>query len=295
MEIEQLKYFLAVCDCKQMTQAAERLFISQSSLSKHISQLEKEVGVPLFDRTGRTLHITTAGMDFAEFARETVDKAEAILHRLHDKTPYMATLNLGTIPVLSQYGLHTKLLAFQEKNPHIQLNIVEDRGEKILHMLDGELVELAVLRASSLPDDRYKSLTLGTDKLVLVCSSAHPLAACAEVCLKDFQQEDFFLLDMGQNIAASVQHACAREGFAPHIRQRFTRMETIIGYVAAGAGVSLLMEKELAAFNLQNIAVKQMSPSITDSIALVFPHGHHLSPAAAALRNYLENSTRKNV
>lgn len=101
MEIEQLKYFLAVCDCKQMTQAAERLFISQSSLSKHISQLEKEVGVPLFDRTGRTLHITTAGMDFAEFARETVNKADAILRRLHDKTPYTATLNLGTVPVLS--------------------------------------------------------------------------------------------------------------------------------------------------------------------------------------------------
>ena len=254
MEIEQLKYFLAVCDCKQMTQAAERLFISQSSLSKHISQLEKEVGVPLFDRTGRTLHITTAGMDFAEFARETVSNADAVLRRLHDRTPYTATLNLGTIPVLSQYGLHTKLLTFQEKKPHIQLNLVEDRGEEILRMLDGELVELAVLRSSSLPDDSYKTLTLGTDKLVLVCSRTHPLAASAEVHLKDFQQEDFILLDMGQNFADSVYHACAREGFTPHIWQRFIRMETILGYVAAGAGVSLLLEKELTAFNLQKVA-----------------------------------------
>ncbi|SFA77996.1 LysR family transcriptional regulator [Selenomonas ruminantium] len=295
MEIAQLKYFLAVCDCKQMTQAAERLFISQSSLSKHISQLEKEVGVPLFDRTGRTLHITTAGMDFAEFARETVSNADDVLRRLRDKTPYTATLNLGTIPVLSQYGLHTKILAFQEKNPHIQLNIVEDRGEEILRMLDGELVELAVLRAGSLPDDSYKAFTLGTDKLVLVCSSNHPLAASAEVHLKDFQQEDFFLLDMGQNFADSVYHACAREGFAPHIRQRFPRMETILGYVAAGAGVSLLLEKELTAFNLRNVAVKKLSPAISSSIALVFPHGRHLSPAAAALRSFLENFTGKNM
>ncbi len=134
-------------------------------------------------------------------------------------------------------------------------------------MLDGELVELAVLRSSSLLDDSYKALTLGADKLVLVCSNTHPLAAAEEVGLKDFQQEDFFLLDMGQNFADSVYHACAREGFSPHIRQRFTRMETILGYVAAGAGVSLL---------------------------LVFPHGRHLSPAAAALRNFLENFTGKN-
>ncbi len=217
------------------------------------------------------------------------------MRRLHDKTPYTAALNLGTIPVLSQYGLHTKLLDFQEKNPHIQLNIVEDRGEEILRMLDCELVELAVLRANSLPDDCYKSLTLGTDKLVFVCSSTHPLAACSEVCLKDFQQEDFFLLDMGQNFADSVQHACARDGFVPHIRQRFIRMETILGYVAAGAGVSLLMEKELTAFNLRNVAVKKLSPTISDTIALVFPHGRHLSPAAATLRNFLGNFTGKRI
>jgi len=54
----------------------------------------------------------------------------------------------------------------------------------------------------------------------------YPLAASAEVHLKDFQQEDFILLDMGQNFADSVDHACAREGFSPHIRQRFIRMET---------------------------------------------------------------------
>jgi DNA-binding transcriptional LysR family regulator len=58
---------------------------------------------------------------------------------------------------------------------------------------------------------------------------------------------------------------------------------------AAGAGVSLLMEKELAAFKLQNIAVKRFSPAISDGIALVFPHGRHLSPAVAALRNFLTN------
>ncbi len=124
---------------------------------------------------------------------------------------------------------------------------------------------------------------------MLVCSKTHPLAASAEVHLKDFQQEDFILLDMGQNFADSVDRACAREGFSPHIRQRFIRMETILGYVAAGAGVSLLMEKELSAFNLQNIAVKQFSPTISGGIVLAFPHGRHLSPAAAALRNFLTN------
>ena len=295
MDIEQLRYFLAVCDCKQMTQAADRLFISQSSLSKHISQLEKEVGCPLFDRTGRTLHINTAGMDFAEFARDTVSRADDIMRHLHDDTTAAMTLSLGTIPVLSQYGLHKKLLAFQKKNPHVNLTIIEEKGDQILRLLDDELVELAILRTSSLPDDSYKAIHICSDHLVLICSKQHPLAAQSEINLKDFCEEDFLLLDIGHTYHDSVRHACSREGFAPHIRQNFTRIETIIGYVAAGAGVSLLMEKDLIAFNLEGIAVKELCSPVPSHIALVFPHGRHLSPAAAALRSFLENFTGKNM
>ena len=288
MDIEQLRYFLAVCDCKQMTLAADTLFISQSSLSKHIGQLEKEIGVPLFDRTGRTLHITSAGMDFAKFARETVARQEAIIRQLQNYSQTeTATLVLGTIPILAQYGLHQKLLQFQQQTPAIQLNILEEKSEHILKLLDDELVEMAIVRTNSLVGDNYKIMPLATDELLCICSSRHQLAPKACLNLTDLQAENFIYLDVGEAPYNIVLHACQKAGFSPRITQRFTRIETILGFVRENAGLSLLMAKDLTAFDCRGICQKKITPSIPSTVALVFPHGRKLSPAARALRDFL--------
>ena len=234
MDIEQLKYFLAVCDYNHMTRAADSLFISQSSLSKHIVQLEKELGVTLFDRTGRNLHITSAGMDFAQYAREEVARYEAILCKLQGhREPGQTQLAIGTIPILAQYGLQKRLVDFQKKNPQIRLSLLEEKSDHILKLLDDELVELAIVRTASLTADNYKIIPLAEDELVMACSNQHPLAAMDNVCLTELAEEKMLLLDVGTTGNVAVQ-ACQKAGFAPQGEQVFTRIETILGYVATG-------------------------------------------------------------
>ena len=75
--------------------------------------------------------------------------------------------------------------------------------------------------------------------------------------------------------------------FSPRITQRFTRIETILGFVRENAGLSLLMAKDLTAFDCHGICQKKITPSIPSTVALVFPHGRQLSPAARALRDFL--------
>ena len=292
MDIEQLKYFLAVCDCKQMTQAADNLFISQSSLSKHIGQLEKELGISLFDRSGRTLHITSAGMDFEVYAREAIARHEDILRRLQYRLKdARATLNLGVLPVLAQYDIHKKILAFGEDNPGITLNLIEEKGDHGLRLLEDELVELAILRTETIPHDGYKTLPLAHDRLALICSPQHPLAHEDELNLTDLAHEDFFLLDVGQFPRHAVMQACQRAGFSPRIKHAFTRIETIIGFVAENAGIALIMEKDLAAFDTHNICIKKLASPVPSTVALVFPHGRQLSPAACLFRDYLSKAS----
>ncbi|MCR5756534.1 MAG: LysR family transcriptional regulator [Selenomonas sp.] len=290
MDIEQLKYFLAVYSCKQMTLAADTLFISQSSLSKHIAQLEKEVGVPLFDRSGRTLHITSAGMDFEVFAREAVAKHDAIIRQLQNNlNAHQSTLTIGTIPVLAQYDIHKKILAFGKENPHIKLTLIEEKGDHVLKLLDDELVDLAIVRAEGLNRSEYKVLALAQDELVLILSSQHPLAAEDTINLADLAAEDFFLLDVGSLPQQPVLQACQRAGFSPRLRQSFTRIETIIGFVAENDGVALIMEKDLNAFDQRRICIKKLTVPVTTTVALVFPHGKHLSPASCCLRDFLSS------
>ncbi|MCR5757974.1 MAG: LysR family transcriptional regulator [Selenomonas sp.] len=288
MDIEQIKYFLAVYDCKQMTLAAESLFISQSSLSKHIGQLEKEVGVSLFDRSGRTLHVTSAGMDFEVFAREAVAKHDAIIRRLQNGLDgQKCSLTIGTIPILAQYDIHKKILAFHQENPQIQLNFIEEKGDYVLKLLDDGLVDLAIVRTELLDGESYKAIELAQDELVLVLSTRHRLARIENVDLGDLTAEDFFLLDVGDSPRHAVRQACKRAGFTPRIRQAFTRIETIVGFVAANAGVALLMEKDLRAFNLQGVCLKRLNRPLRSIVALTFPHGRHLSTEACRFRDFV--------
>jgi len=288
MDIEQLRYFLAVCDCKQMTQAADNLYISQSSLSKRISQLEKELGTPLFDRSGRTLHINSAGMDFEAYARKAVaeheDMVKTIRKRLHKP---QATLAIGTIPVLTAYGLHRKSLAFCQENPGIILNFTEGKSDHILQLLEEEQVEMAILRTETLPHDGYKTMELARDNLVLLCSPHHPLAQENTLELANLEEESFFLLDEGQVSRHPVIQACQRASFSPRIKQRFTHIETILGFVAENAGIALLMEKDLTPFDTQKICIKKLTPAISSTVSLLFPHGRQLSPAACLFQDYL--------
>lgn len=287
MDIEQLKYFLAVCDHNHMTRAADYLFISQSSLSKHIGQLEKELGVTLFDRTGRNIRITSAGMDFAQYAREEVARYEAILCKLQGyKEPGQTKLAIGTIPILAQYGLHKRLLDFQKKNPQIRLSLLEEKSDHILKLLDDELVEMAIVRTASLMDDSYKVIPLAEDELVLACSKQHELADRESVCMEEMAGEKMLLLDVGKTGNIAIQ-ACQRAGFVPQFEQVFTRIETILGYVAENAGIALLMRQDLNVFDCRGICLKEITPRTPSTVALVFPHGRKLSEAARALWKYL--------
>ena len=281
MDITQLKYFITVCSFNHMTLAANQLFISQSALSKHIKELEAEIGVKLFDRTGRTLHLTTAGLDFLTFAEDVVARHDRVLQKIQTYLQQKSShLTLGVIPVLSQYKIHQDILAFEKEHPDIALQIFEDKGDQILKLLDDELVELAIVRTATLPNDAYKAIPLTEDQLVLVTAAAHPLASRKNIGLKDLCQENFIMLDTGNGLHNLCLTACRHAGFKPTIRYHFTRIETILGFVRENAGVTLLMKNVVQAFPQNGLACLDITDNVRSQIALVFPHGRHLSPSA---------------
>ncbi len=288
MDITQLKYFITVCQFNHMTLAADQLFISQSALSKHINQLEEEIGVKLFDRTGRNIHLTTAGQDFLEFAQDVVTRHNHVLQKIHTYLQQKNHLALGAIPILSQYNVHQAILAFEKEQPDISLQIFEDKGDQILKLLDDELVELAIVRTATLPNDSYKSMPFAEDELVLVVSAQHPLAQKnTPICLKELSNENFFMLDTGDGLHDLCLTACQRAGFKPVILHQFTRIETILGFVRENAGVTLLMKKVLQSFPNDGLCCLTVKDHVRSQVALVFPHGRRLSPSAILFQLFL--------
>jgi LysR family transcriptional activator of glutamate synthase operon len=288
MDIVQLKYFLTVSQFGHITLAADHLYISQSALSKHISQLEDEIGFKLFDRIARTIRLTSAGHEFVSFAEEIIAKHDMMMLKMQQyRQTDKGCLTIGSIPIMSQYDIHRAIAAFEKQYPDITIQIFEEKGDQIVKMLDDNLLDLAIIRTATLSNNSYKVIPLADDEMVLVVNKNHPLSKKKPLSLKEAAKETFILLDSGPGLHELCLSACTKAGFSPSIRYHHTRIETIIGFVAENMGVSLLMKKVISFFQHPDIVWVELEAPVLSDVVLIFPHGKKLSPSANLFRNFL--------
>jgi LysR family transcriptional regulator, transcription activator of glutamate synthase operon len=295
MEIQQLKFFLEIVRYKNFTIAASELCISQSSLSKHIKALEVELGVKLLDRSTRKVKLTEAGGEFFDFASETVEEYNQIQIKMNAfKEKNKKTLTIGSIPVMSQYGIPSLIASFARQYGDTVINIVEGRSPEILALLDASKIDLAFIRTVSLPVDDYKIKPLVDDDLVMIVPKGHPFAKQKQMDLSQASQENFIFLDSGPGIYDLCLEACRTSGFEPHVLYEYSRIETIIGVVSEGIGVSLLMRRVVEFFNNKDIEIVELNRKFITTLALVSPVHKKPSDMMKKFTSYTEEWFAKN-
>jgi DNA-binding transcriptional LysR family regulator len=183
------------------------------------------------------------------------------------------TLNIGTIPVMSQYGITSLIANFTKQHEDIHINIIEGRAPEILALLDGLKIDLAFIRTISFQEDEYKIKSLTDDDLVMIVPKGHPFAKKSHIDLSQASQENFIFLDSGPGIYDLCMNACRISGFEPHVLYEYSRIETIIGVVSEGVGVSLLMKRVVEFFNNEDIKIIKLNQKFITTIALIsLPH-----------------------
>lgn len=246
--IEQIQYFLAIKEFNGFSNAANELCISQSSLSKQIKSLENELDTKLFERTSRVIKLTPAGEDFFMYAQKFLDDYNNIFtkmkkHSLSDKN----TLNIGTIAVLTQYGLTSTIAAFKSKYPQIDLHILEDENNSILTMLENSKIDLAIVRDFNISNDLFDVIHLADDKLVVVTSSSHPFTKKNSISFADLKNESLIICSKSGVYDICVKE-CTKLGFSPNIIYQISKIETILGLVSENLGITLMANNVLKPF-----------------------------------------------
>lgn len=242
MEMKQLEYFLILAETGNYLAAAEALFISQSSLSKQILALEKELGFQLFDRSKRKIAMTPAGTVFLHHAQEINQAYQAMLV---ETKPYKtaSSLSIIAIPVIAQYGIAAYIAQFQREYPNIQLVLEEREASAILPALNGHQCDLAFVRDNYLDKDKYAVLEITCDKMLVVLSNKHRFAARKSLALAELSDENFIMFDKGTVVHELVIDACRNAGFEPRFFYASLRVESVLGMVASNSGIALMMEK----------------------------------------------------
>ena len=262
MTFDQIQYFIAIAECNTYFDAAEELNISQSALSKQIIKLEKELGVTLLDRSRRKASLTPAGETFYQDALALRQYEIMTGHMKKYKIPMgnKNELRIGTLPILTQYGLTAHFRQFTESHPDIHLILDEVEENDLKKGLLSSQYDLIICREQMIADQSdISSVYLADDELVTVLPVGHPLDG--PVSLSALADESFILMNRYTSVYQICQALFANVPVHPQIL-RTGRVESIISAVAIGEGVSLLPYSNFKLFHHEHVKTLPLTPPV---------------------------------
>jgi LysR family hydrogen peroxide-inducible transcriptional activator len=243
MNLQDLRYLVAIAEHRHFGHAAEACHVSQPTLSTQLRKLEKELGVELVERSPRHVMLTEIGERIVERAR-IVLREEASISEIarQSQDPEAGTVRLGLFPTLGPYLLPHVVPALHRRFPRLELLLVEEKTEQVLeHLRDGSL-DIGVL-ALPVHDDRLHVEPLFDEDFVLAVPADHALAASTEPVTMDvLAGQSLLLLDDGHCLRDQALSVCHLAGASERGGFRATSLETLRQMVAAGVGITLLPE-----------------------------------------------------
>ena len=244
MQLDQLRYFVAVAEELHFRRAAERLHISQPPLSFHIKALEQELGTQLLNRNTRQVSLTDSGAAFLIRAKRILsDVAEAAEEVGRISAGRAGSLRIGfTISTSFHPFFCDSVFRYRRAYPEVTVSLSENVSERQIDVLLEGRLDVGFLRGRF---DQVAGLTmtaLTREALVLALHRSHPLASRASVSPSSLRSEPFisYPANAGVGIYRQILALCERAGFEPRVVQEALEPSVIMGLVAAGLGVAIV-------------------------------------------------------
>lgn len=240
MNLRDLRYLVALADALHFGKAAEHCHVSQPTLSTQIRKLEAELGVALVERAPRHVMMTAAGRDIATRARRVLAEVEQMRETARRTCdPEAGSVRLGLFPTLGPYLLPHVVPRIRARFPRLELLLVEEKTEAVLHMLRDGKLDAAVL-AMPRHEDWLETEFLFEEPFLLAVPEGHPLASHRNLRLSELGDQHLLLLEEGHCLRDQALEVCHLAGAGEKEGFRATSLETLRQMVAAGVGVTLL-------------------------------------------------------
>lgn len=242
MELRQLKYFVKLAETLNFSEAARALYVTQSTLSQQLKQLEQELGEPLFDRNSRSVALTEAGTELLPHARATLLDAKLCIDRITDlKESLCGTLNIGVTysfgPILTE-----TLVEFMKQFPKVRLNIFYRPMAELMELLTARTVDfaLAFRPTHSLPE--IKSHILFQNYLAAIVGEFHPLAGHKSVTLAQLAEFDLALPSHGLQARNALEEMLRHNPHDLNIRAELNEVNILLKLIRQNRLATVLAE-----------------------------------------------------
>lgn len=288
--LRQLQFFVAAAEQGSVSGAARMISISQSAVTEAIRALEDDLGVTLFERQARGLQITHRGSAFLRHARQILSDVATARGAFQDASEQVTgRLSLGVTSLVAGYVLSDILARFRRAHPQVVLNVIEDTGDYLQHLLIGGELDVAVLLTSSVRDRLALQVeTLLVSPYRLWLPLGHPLAQQEAIGLEELAGESLIQL-MVEEIEESTRALMGAMARKPEISFRTRSVEAVRSLVATGAGIAILPGLVYRPWSLEGdrIEIRDVSGDLpTVQVGLSWRRGAPLSaPALSFVRS----------
>jgi LysR family transcriptional regulator, transcription activator of glutamate synthase operon len=291
MQMEELRWFVTLCETGNVGRAAAELGLSQPGLSRALARLERELGAPLFDRRGRVLALNRYGRAFLEHARRILAEDEAGRRAIADlASPQTGTVALAFLYTVGNWLVPRLLLSFRAEHPRVRFHLVQGGNSANLEALDRGEVDL-VLTSPRPPEPDLAWRALRTEHLYLAVPAGHALASRKRVRIEEAASEPFVATRQGTGLRESTEQLWREAGLDPRIAFESDDVPALRGLVAVGLGVAVLPRArtydgsvdESAAPWLRYIPID--GPHASRVLGLVWREDRWASPAVTAFRD----------
>jgi DNA-binding transcriptional LysR family regulator len=281
VELAQLEAFLQVAHHRSFSRAAEALFLTQPSVTARIQSLERELGERLFERSGRSVSLTDAGLAFIPHAQRALtavqEGADAIDAVRHGE---VGNIRIGASSSIGTYMLPETMSAYREMRPGVHVHMSMGQTEEIVERLLAGLIHIAICRLTQHPE--LESIHLYNDVLTLVVPPSHSFAKRDSVTLAEASEQPFIFFDRNSSYHGLVYGTFLRAGVAPESVMEIDSMEAIKHMVEAGLGVAILPEmsvrRESKASDLVQIPISDIEQPAQREVGLHVLKNRIMSP-----------------
>lgn len=286
MELQQMRYVVAVAETGGFTRAAERCHVAQSALSHQIARLEKELGARLFHRTSRSVRLTAAGEAFVPAARQALEAAERARAEVEAAVGEVrGRLAVGAISTVAAVDLARELGTYRARYPQVRISLRTEMSEQLIDQVRQGSLDIAfvgLVPGARSPGVRERALAHG--ELVAVVPPDHPLAGREWTDLRRLAEETFVDFTAGSAARRQRDEAFRAAGLTTEVAFEVTTVEFLAKLVRAGLGIGMV---PLAfAAELTGLSVVRV-PDAPARVERVVWSARGPSPAAAAFLDAL--------
>lgn len=300
MTIDDLKSFMLVCRLHSFSTAAVELSMTQSALSKRLQAIQQEVDSELISTENRRqILITESGKIFYRYAKSIVASYDELEQELDAyRELKRGNLQIGSVPVMSQYGLTKIINIFEQDYPQVDIQLNELEGSDLLMLLKAGEIDAGIIRdiqTTTINNNHFNSYTLDRDELKVILPADNSLNSEKKINVGDLANYQVISLECGSGVHEKMVEIYNDAGITLNVSFKTTHIETIMGMVKNSDQITFLFKKSAMPFMNKQLVMCSLDKPVFSDLELVCPKENQHKPALEKFIEYMKKYTSKSI